>query len=163
MPEAILGLSAFYHDSAAALLVDGQIVAAAQEERFNRDKYSNAFPIQAINYCLQEGNCSVYDIDHVAFYEKPFLKLSRVMVEHLAQWPGTYRNFARFMPAWLQDRLPVPLNLEKELGYTGPVAFLKHHLSHAACAFYGSAFDEAAILTVDGIGEWACSTWGTGK
>ncbi len=160
---AILGISCYYHDSAAALVVDGKVVAAAQEERFNREKYSYVFPIEAINYCLQAGEISIYDLDYVGFYEKPYLKLARTMIGHVASWPGSFSNFLSMMPTWLEDRLAVPVVVQRELGYEGEVLFVKHHLSHAASSFLHSPFEEAAILTVDGIGEWASTTYGRGK
>jgi carbamoyltransferase len=162
-PMNILGISCYYHDSAAALISDGRVVAAAQEERFNREKYSNVFPINAINYCLQEGNISIYDIDYVGFYEKPFLKLSRVLIEHLRSYPFSLRNFLDTMPVWLEERLTFPLKVKTDLGYDGKVLFIKHHLSHAASTFLMSPFEEAAILTIDGIGEWASATVGIGR
>ena len=159
----ILGISCFYHDSAACLVQDGKVVAAAQEERFNRDKYSQDFPINAINFCLQEGNITSYDIDYIAFYEKPYLKLSRVLLTHLKSFPFSLKNFLSNMPSWFEDRLIVPLKIEKELGYKGKTIFLKHHLSHAASAFLVSPFKEAAIMTADGVGEWTTTTCGKGS
>ncbi len=156
----ILGISCYYHDSAVAVLRDGVVMAAAQEERYDRDKYSAVFPIHALNDCLQRADISPLDIDAVAFYEKPFLKLGRVMVGHLVSWPFSWPNFSAMMPSWLEDRLSLPLTLRERLDYKGPVHFVKHHLSHAAASYYGSGFDQAAILTVDGIGEWASASWG---
>ncbi len=162
-PTAVLGLSCHYHDSAACLMMDGRVVAAAQEERFNRDKHCSDFPIQAINHCIEAGGITFDDLDHVVFYEKPYLKLARVVVDHLRSFPGSYRNFLRSMPDWLADRLAIPLVLRKELEYEGSTLFLKHHLSHAASTFLVSPFEEAAILTADGVGEWACLTLGVGR
>ncbi len=159
-PSTILGISCYYHDSAAAVVRDGRIVAAAQEERFDREKYSAAFPERAINDCLQRAGVSVLDVDCVAFYEKPYLKLGRVMVGHLVSWPRSFPNFAAMMPSWLEDRLSLPVTLRDRLGFDGPVYFVKHHLSHAAASYYASGFDQAALLTVDGIGEWASASWG---
>ena len=158
----ILGISCFYHDSAACLLRDGRIVAAAQEERFNREKYSSQFPLNAINYCLQSNNLTVYDIDKVGFYEKPFLKFSRAIISHLKAYPFSLKNFLDTTSSWLEDRLIIPLVLKREVGYEGEVLFIKHHLSHAASAFLVSPFDEAAILTADALGEWATMTYGVG-
>ena len=163
MAATVLGISCHYHDAAAALVHDGTVVAAAQEERFDRRKYSAGFPIQAINYCLAESGVSILVLDAVAFYEKPFLKLGRTLVGHLRAWPHSLRNFLDTMPTWLEDRLTLPLQVRDELGYDGEVLFLKHHLSHAASSFLASPFERAAILTVDGIGEWASTTWGTGE
>ena len=159
----VLGLSCHYHDSAACLMSDGQVVAAAQEERFNREKHCSDFPLQAINYCIEAGGITFDDIDHVVFYEKPYLKLARVVVEHVRTYPLSFRHFIRTMPDWLGDRLAIPLVLDKELGYSGSVLFVKHHLSHAASTFLVSPFDEAAIITADGVGEWACLTCGVGR
>ena len=159
----VLGLSCHYHDSAAALVSDGVVVAAAQEERFDRQKGSPAFPIQAINACLQAADITIADVDRVAFYEKPFLKFERVLFDHVRSFPFTYRGFMRTLPSWLSERLTLPLKLKADLGYVGPTLFVPHHLAHAASAFFASPFDEAAILTVDGVGEWATTTWGTGR
>jgi carbamoyltransferase len=159
----ILGISCHYHDSSACLLKDGQIVAAAQEERFNREVHSAVFPIQAINYCVQEAGISFLDIDYVAFYELPYLRFHRVVLNHLCSWPLSFPNFLSTMPSWLQERLIIPLLLEEQLGYKRKTFFVPHHLSHAASAFLVSPFEEAAILTADSVGEWACTTCGTGR
>ena len=156
----ILGISCFYHDSAAALIKDGKVVAAAQEERFNRVKNSSDFPVNAINYCVQAGDITSADLDYIGFYEKPFLKFSRVIISHLRSYPFSLKNFLATVPQWLQDRLIIPLVLKKELGFRGKVLFIKHHLSHAASAFLVSPFEEAAIITADGVGEWATTTCG---
>jgi len=142
---------------------DGRIVSAACEERFNRKKNSPDFPINAINYCLQAGDLTINDIDYIGFYEKPFLKFYRVVLSHLRAWPFSLRNFLETMPNWLQDRLIIPLVLKKELGFEGKTLFIKHHLSHAASAFLVSPFEAAAILTADGLGEWATMSYGAGK
>ncbi len=159
----ILGISCHYHDAAACLIKDGQVVVAVQEERFNRIKNSADFPINAINYCIQAGGITFDEIDHVGFYEKPFLKFSRVIIDHLQAWPYSLKNFMDTMPYWLQDRLVLPLTLEKEIGFKGKVFFIKHHLSHAASSFLVSPFEEAAILTSDAVGEWATMTCGRGR
>ncbi len=159
----ILGISCFYHDSAATLLKDGEIVAAAQEERFNREKYSQVFPLNAINFCLQAGDITINDVDYIGFYEKPFLKFARVILNHLRAYPFSLKNFLDTTPSWFEDRLILPLLLKRELGFEGKVLFLKHHLSHAASAFLVSPFKEAAILTADGVGEWATTAYGFGK
>jgi len=159
----ILGISCYYHDSAACLVKDGIPVIALQEERFNRTKNSPDFPIQAINHCIQAAGLSFYDIDYIAFYEKPYLKFSRVIIDHLKSYPFSIRNFLTTIPQWLQDRLIFPLVLKREIGFEGEVHFIKHHLSHAASSFLVSPFDEAAILTADGVGEWATTTYGKGK
>ncbi len=158
-----LGLSCYYHDAAAAVVHQGRVLAAAQEERYDRQKYSQVFPIRAINDCISQAGASLMDVERVAFYEKPFLKFSRTLLGHLEAWPRSFPNFMEMMPSWLDDRLTLPLNLQQELGYRGPVLFIKHHLSHASSSFLVSPFEEAALLTVDGIGEWASSTWGVGR
>jgi carbamoyltransferase len=159
----ILGISCDYHDSAASLIREGKVVAAAQEERFNRVKNSPVFPINAINYCIQGGGISFQDIDYVGFYEKPYLKFYRMIFEHLKSWPFSLKNFLTTMPSWLQDRLVLPLILAREINYKGRVFFIKHHLSHAASAFLVSPFEEAAILTADAVGEWASMSCGCGR
>jgi carbamoyltransferase len=159
----VLGISCYYHDSCAVLIQDGRITAAVQEERFNRDKYSPVFPIQSINYCLQEGNITIYDVDEVAFYEKMYLKFERTILSHLVGWPWTLKSFLDTMPIWLKDRLAVGFTIEEELRYKKPVLYVKHHLSHAASAFLVSPFERAAILTIDGVGEYASATFGVGK
>ncbi len=159
----ILGVSCFYHDSAACLIKDGKILAAASEERFNRKKNSPDFPINAINFCLQSADLCVHDIDYVGFYELPFLKFYRVILSHLRAYPFSFPGFLNTMPSWLQERLIMPLVFKRELGYEGKVLFIKHHLSHAASAFLPSGFSEAAILTADGVGEWATTSCGFGR
>ena len=159
----ILGISCYYHDSAACLLKDGEIVAAVQEERFNRIKNSSVFPINAINYCIQAGNISFDEIDYVAFYEKPYLKFSRVIFDHIKSFPFSYRNFLRSIPLWLQDRLILPLTLKKEIGFEGKTVFIKHHLAHASSSFLVSPFNEAAIIIADGVGEYATTSYGYGN
>jgi len=159
----ILGISCFYHDSGVCLIKDGVVVAAVQEERFNRIKNSSAFPINAINYCIQAGDITFNDIDYIGFYEKPYLKFARVLFDHIKSFPFSYKNFIRTIPNWLQDRLALPILLSKEIGYNGKVIFIKHHLSHAASAFLVSPFEESAILTCDGVGEWATLSYGVGK
>ncbi len=159
----ILGISCYYHDSAACLVKDGELVAAVQEERFNRIKNSSDFPIQAINYCIQAGGISFNQIDYVAFYEKPFLKFSRVIFDHIHSFPLSYRNFIYNIPFWLQDRLVLPLVLKREFGYTGKTVFIKHHMAHASSTFLVSPFEEAAIIIADGVGEYATTSYGYGK
>jgi carbamoyltransferase len=159
----VLGISCYYHDASAALIRDGVVLAAAQEERFDRDRYSPVFPIQAINYCLREAGITIYDVDELAFYEKMYLKFERTVMGHVAGWPHTLSNFLSTMPLWLKDRLAVAFTVEEELRFKKPIKHVKHHLSHAASCFYPSPFDEAAILTVDGVGEYACATWGWGR
>ncbi len=163
--KAILGLSAYYHDSAAALVVDGAIVAAAQEERFTRKKHDAGFPRHAVNYCLREAGLAPEDIDHVVFYEKPFLKFERLLETYLAVSPAGLRSFSMAMPLWIHEKLRLPGQISRGLGhrYSGRYVYLEHHESHAASAFFPSPFDEAAILTLDGVGEWATATLGHGQ
>jgi carbamoyltransferase len=168
--EAILGLSAFYHDSAAALLVDGQIVAAAQEERFTRKKHDASFPAQAIRYCLQAGNVDLDRIDGVAFFEKPLIKFERLLETYLANAPRGFKSFRVAIPVWIKEKLFQKANLEKALApfapsgrVDGKLLFAEHHQSHAASAFFPSPFEEAAVLTVDGVGEWTTTAVSIGR
>jgi carbamoyltransferase len=167
MKKAILGISAFYHDSAAALLVDGRIVAAAQEERFTRKKHDSSFPIHACRYVLQEAGLNFGDLSAVAFYEKPFLKFERLLETYHAFAPSGFVSFLSAMLAWIKEKLFMRRMLRERLAELGdgkvPTYFPEHHLSHAASAFYPSPFPEAAILTVDGVGEWATTTIGRGR
>jgi carbamoyltransferase len=161
---AILGISAFYHDSAAALVVDGRIVAAAQEERFTRVKHDDRFPAHAIEYCLAEAGLTAEQLDYVGFYDKPFLKFERLLETYLAFAPAGFRSFRLAMPVWLSQKLWLPREIRKGLGgkYRRRCVFAEHHESHAASAFFPSPFDEAAILTFDGVGEWATASLGVG-
>ncbi len=167
MPEAIVGLSAYYHDSAAAILVDGEIVAAAQQERFSRKKHDYSFPTQALAYVLEESGLALNDLAAVAFYDKPYLKFERLLETYHAFAPRGLRSFLMAMPVWIKEKLLMRKLLQDELARFGedlpPLLFPEHHLSHAASAFYPSPFEEAAILTIDGVGEWATSTIGFGK
>ena len=167
MSEAILGLSAFYHDSAAALLVDGRIIAAAQEERFTRKKHDPAFPANALAYVMAESGLRLSDLSAVAFYDKPYLKFERLLETYHGFAPRGLRSFIAAMPVWIKEKLMMRTMLKEELAKAGEgdplVLFPEHHLSHAASAFYPSPFPEAAILTVDGVGEWATSTIGFGR
>ena len=161
---AILGISAFYHDSAAALLVDGEIVAAAQEERFTRKKNDAAFPKHAIDFCLKQAGLTAAEIDHVGFYEKPLLKFDRLLETYLSYSPSGFLSFRKAMPEWAGPKLQLRREIRRGLGnqYQGRICFCEHHQSHAASAFYASPFEDAAILTLDGVGEWATSTMGVG-
>lgn len=162
---AILGLSAFYHDSAAALVVDGDIVAAAQEERFTRLKHDERFPRNAVEFCLQSAGLKVDDLSYIAFYDKPLLKFDRLLETYLAFAPRGFRSFFRAMPQWLEGKINLRRTLRRELGIgrRPPLLFLEHHESHAASAFFPSPFEEAAILTLDGVGEWATASLGVGR
>jgi carbamoyltransferase len=166
----ILGISAFYHDSAAALLADGRIVAAAQEERFTRKKQDARFPAHAIAYCLEEGRCTISDIDYVVFYEKPFLKFERLLETYVGFAPRGYQSFAMAIPLWLREKLFQKDIIRRELQAFAPdfdwqnkLLFTEHHMSHAASAFYASPFQEAAVLTLDGVGEWCTTSSAVGR
>jgi carbamoyltransferase len=159
----ILGISAYYHDSAAALLQDGRLVAAAQEERFSRRKHDARFPRLAAEYCLRTGGIAASALDHVVFYDKPLLKFDRILETYLATAPFGIRSFLQAIPLWLKEKLWVPDTIRKELGWDGDVLFARHHDSHAASAFFPSPFEEAAVLTMDGVGEWATTTVGVGR
>jgi len=159
----ILGISAFYHDSAACLLRDGEILAAASEERFTRIKGDPSFPINAAQYCLREGGIGVDDLTFVAFYDKPLLKFERILETYLAIAPQGFRSFAMAGPLWIKEKLYQDRAIKDALGYSGDVLYSEHHESHAASAFYPSPFQNAAILTMDGVGEWATATIGVGR
>lgn len=159
----ILGISAFYHDSAACLLRDGEIIAAAQEERFTRKKHDFNFPNNAIEYCLKAADMDSTKLDIVAFYDKPFLKFERLMQTYLTYAPKGLKSFLMAMPLWLKQKLWMKEFIAKELNYKGKILFPEHHESHAASAFYPSPYQEAAILTIDGVGEWTTASYGVGK
>ena len=159
----ILGISAFYHDSAACLIRDGELIAAAQEERFTRKRHDANFPKYAIEYCLQEAGIKVSDLDYVGFYDKPFIKFERILETYLSIAPSGMKQFLSAIPIWLKDKIWTRENIRKHLDYSGPVLFSEHHESHAASAFYPSPFEEAAVLTMDGVGEWATTSIGVGK
>jgi len=167
----ILGISAYYHDSAACLVVDGKIIAAAQEERFTRKKHDENFPVNAINYCLTEARLSAQQIDYVVFYDKPFLKFERLFETYLAFAPRGFKSFATSLPVWVKDKLfqksvildALKDHLDKTTDWSSKLLFSEHHLSHAASAFFPSPFEEAAVLTMDGVGEWATTSLAVGK
>ena len=161
----ILGLSAFYHDSAACLVADGRIVAAAQEERFSRKKHDASFPALAVEYCLREGGCAPQEIDYVVFYEKPMRKFERLLETYLGFAPAGFKSFAMAMPVWLREKLGQSKLIRNGVGRDckAPLIFTDHHESHAASAFFPSPFDEAAILTLDGVGEWTTTAFGVGR
>jgi len=162
-PTYVLGLSAYYHDSAAALLKDGQIAAAAQEERFTRVKGDSSFPKNAVDFCLDREGISIDDVDYVGFYDKPLLKFERILETYLSIAPGGFNSFLKAGPLWIKEKLFQKDDIQEELGYDGEVFFAEHHESHAASAFIPSPFDEAAILTMDGVGEWATASMGVGR
>ncbi|MEB2308472.1 MAG: carbamoyltransferase [Candidatus Brocadiaceae bacterium] len=159
----ILGISAFYHDSAACLVQDGWIASAAQEERFTRKKHDHSFPKSAINYCLENSGLKVTDLDYVAFYDKPFLKFERIMMTYLTYAPVGIQSFIKAMPLWIKQKLWLKEFIKKELNFEGKIIFPEHHESHAASAFFPSPFQDAAVLTLDGVGEWATTSFGVGN
>ena len=167
----ILGISAFYHDSAACLIEDGNIIAAAQEERFSRKKHDAGFPIQAIRYCLREANVPAGSIDEVVFYEKPFVKFERLLETYLAFAPSGFKSFTAAIPVWVKDKLfqktliikELSKGLDNTINWNGRLLFSEHHLSHAASAFFPSPFESAAVLTLDGVGEWTTTSLAVGR
>lgn len=159
----ILGISCYYHDSAAALVRDGQLIAAAEEERFNRQKHYNGFPQQAIAYCLREGGISINEVDYIGFYEKPLMKFSRILETVLGYWPLSYMQWLAGVPQWMTQKLNITKQIRSKLRTNRPVLCCQHHLSHAASAFLVSPFDRAAIISADGVGEWTTTAWGVGR
>ena len=161
----ILGISAFYHDSAAAIIIDGNIIAAAQEERFSRKKHDPRYPFHAVKYVLEESNLSLNEVDHIVFFEKPFLKFERLLETYMAFAPRGFKSFSLSMPIWLREKLFQKKYLfdklkehDKSFNDITKIKFSEHHYSHAASAFFPSPFEEAIILTLDGVGEWATTT-----
>jgi carbamoyltransferase len=160
----VLGISCYYHDSAAALLRDGEVVAACQEERLSRKKHDSDFPVRAIRYVLREAGLRPEELDAVGFYDKPLLKFERMIATYIATFPRSFASFRKAIPVWLHEKLWVPSAIRKELKpYAGPILFAEHHTSHAASCFLVSPFEEAGILTVDGVGEWATASFGVGR
>lgn len=159
----ILGLSAFYHDSAACLVRDGKIIAAAQQERFTRVKHDHRFPLDAINYCLKEGKITSRDLDYVVFYDKPFIKFERLLETYVSYSPRGWASFLMAMPLWLKQKLHMPKLIRKSMDYEGKIIFPEHHESHAASAFFPSPYNRAAFLTMDGVGEWTTTSFGVGE
>ncbi|MDP6933852.1 MAG: carbamoyltransferase N-terminal domain-containing protein, partial [Myxococcota bacterium] len=159
----LLGLSCFYHDSAACLLKDGVPVAAASEQAFTRKKHDEEFPVHAIRYALRTAGIGMDQVDAVAFYDKPLVKFERIILSHIATFPKSFSQFVSGMPSWFSTKLRLDKLLDKEFAYAGPILYGRHHLSHAASAFYCSGWEEAAVLTVDGVGEWATASWGYGR
>src|SRR5262245_10539704 len=160
----ILGISCYFHDAAAALLRDGRLVAAAEEERFSRKKHDFDFPAQAIAFCLRQGGISPDDLDYVVFFEKPLVKFDRILTTAVGTFPRSWRVFRDAMQTWLRDKLWVRSTIQQRVGVpASKVLFSEHHLSHAASAFLCSPFEEAAILTVDGVGEWTTASMGVGQ
>ena len=167
---AILGISAFYNDSAAALIKNGSIIGAAQEERFSRKKHDPSFPLNAINFVLKEGNIKLSQVDHIVFFEKPFLKFERLLETYVAFAPKGFKSFSLSMPIWLREKLFQKKFLfeklkqhDKNFKNIDKIKFSEHHFSHAASAFYPSPFNDAVVLTLDGVGEWATTTIAIGE
>lgn len=158
----ILGICCYYHDSSAALIIDGKLVAAVQEERFTRVKHDTSFPINAIEFCFESQNLKASDINYVGYYEKPLLKFERILGQHLEMFPNSWKTFLLMVPSWLTEKLRVINTIKKKVGYKGPVLFINHHLAHAASSFLISPFKEAAIVTTDGVGEWTTTSFGKG-
>ncbi len=159
----VLGIACYYHDSGAALVRDGQLVAAAEEERFTREKHDHGFPARAIGYCLREAGITIEQVDHIGFYEKPLVKFNRILETILAYWPLTYKAWLTATPLWLAHRLRIGREIQEKLGTDKDILYCQHHLSHAASAFLVSPFSEAAIITADGVGEWTTTSWGAGR
>ena len=159
----ILGISAFYHDSAACLVRNGEIVAAAQEERFTRKKHDYSFPAQAVKYCLKQGGIAAGALDYVCFYDKPFIKFERILETYLTYAPLGIRSFMMAIPLWIKQKLWMKEFIKKQLGFEGAILFPEHHESHAASAFFASPFQKAAFLTIDGVGEWTTTSYGVGE
>jgi carbamoyltransferase len=159
----ILGISCYFHDASAALLKDGVIVAATEEERFTRKKHDTSFPINSIEYCLKKENISINDVRYIGFYEKPFLKFERILSQHVDNFPFSFKTFVNSMPIWIKEKLNLASKVRKTLGYKGDVLFIEHHLAHAASSFLISPFEKSAILTVDGVGEWSTTAYGIGE
>lgn len=159
----ILGLSCFYHDAAACLLKDGVPIASSDQQAFSRKKHDSDFPVQAIRFCLEQAGITAQQLDAVAFYDKPLMKFDRLLRYQLHHFPSTYRTFVDAMPRWIATKLRLPKCLKDHFDYSGAILYSEHHLSHAASAYYTSGFQEAAVLTVDGVGEWATASWGKGQ
>ena len=160
LPRYILGVSAYFHDSAAALVKDGKVVVAIQEERLSRIKQDAALPVKAIELCLEQEGINISEVDKIAYFEKPFLKFERLLETQIGQYPYTFLPFRKTVKSWLREKLWVPHNLTKATGYKGAFFYAEHHESHAAAACFSSPFDESAFLTIDGVGEWACASYG---
>lgn len=159
----ILGISAFYHDSASCILRDGEILAAAQEERFTRKKGDPYFPEHSIHYCLQEAGIAPADLSYVGFYDKLLLKFERILEIYVGVAPRGFASFLKAAPLWIKDKLYLEKKIRKGLGYEGDILYAEHHETHVASAFFPSSFQEAAILTMDGVGEWATASCGIGR
>ncbi len=159
----ILGISCYYHDSSACLVKNGRIIAAAEEERFTRKKHDASFPINAIQFCMDYGKIKLKDLDYISFYEKPILKFQRILNQHLQMAPFSFRLFCRSFPSWSRNKLMIESTIKDKIGYNVPIYFIEHHQAHAASSFFTSPFKEAAIVTLDGVGEWVTAAYGVGK
>ncbi|UCE59042.1 MAG: carbamoyltransferase [Phycisphaerales bacterium] len=159
----VLGISCYYHDGGAALVRDGELVAAAEEERFTRVKHDSSFPANAIAYCLREAGITIDQVDHIGFYEKPLVKFNRILESILASWPLSFKAWLKAIPLWLVHRLHIAREIQEKLGVDKEILYCQHHLSHAASAFLVSPFEEAAVITADGVGEWTTTSWGIGR
>ncbi|PIN90012.1 hypothetical protein COU57_04845 [Candidatus Pacearchaeota archaeon CG10_big_fil_rev_8_21_14_0_10_32_14] len=158
----ILGLSCFYHDSSATILKDGEVIAAAQEERFTRKKHDTSFPKNSAEFCLEKAGITIDQVDYIAFYEKPLLKFERLLYQHIDYFPKSYKVFLSNMPSWFNEKLRITNKVKKELGYKGTTLFVEHHMAHASSSFFASPFNKSAILTMDGVGEWTTTAYGMG-
>lgn len=163
MSMYILGISCYYHDASAALLKDGIVVAAAEEERFTRKKHDSSFPVNAIRYCLESQNITIKDVAYIGYYEKPLLKFERILSQHIEMFPLSYKTFLSSLPSWINEKLRPVKTIKKRLKYKGDIFFIEHHLAHAASSFLLSPFEKSAILTVDGVGEWTTTAFGVGE
>ena len=159
----ILGISCYYHNSAACIIKDGEVVAAVEEERFTRKKFDDGFPSEAIDYCMNEAGITTKDLECVAFYDKSILKFERLLDNYITLAPLGLKSFLNVIPKWLHKRIWVKEEIKKHLKYNGEIIFPEHHISHAAYAFFTSPFNQSAILSVDGVGEWTTTAFGTGK
>ncbi|MBU0980119.1 MAG: hypothetical protein KJ709_04905 [Nanoarchaeota archaeon] len=159
----IVGIACYFHNASACILKDGKIIAAAMEERFSRKKHDSSFPYDALKYCFEEAGITIDKVDFVAFYEKPIIKFERILSQHINHCPLSIKTFVKAMPSWANTKLRVVSTIRKTLGYRGDILFVPHHMCHAASCFLPSPYEEAAIVTVDGVGEWSTTTWGVGK
>lgn len=159
----VLGISCFYHDASAALIKDGIVIAAAEEERFTRKKHDTSFPTNAVKFCLKHAGISINDVDHIGFYEKPMKKFERILHQHIEMFPFSFWTFYKSLPSWINEKLRIPKIVKKKLKYKGDIFFIDHHMCHAASSYLVSPFKEAAVMTIDGVGEWASTTFGKAK
>lgn len=159
----VLGISCYYHDAGAAIVQDGDLVAAAEEERFNRKKHYSDFPAESVEYCLKQAGITIDQVDYIGFYEKPLVKFNRILETILAEWPFTYSQWVKALPIWLLTKLRIGAEIQKQLNTDKDILYCQHHLSHAASAYFCSPFDEAAVITADGVGEWTTTGWGVAR